>query len=261
MKVLALGLPRTGSTSLAEALRMLGYDGVHHTSRAAFDHPADWEVLDRAADATFSCLPTYTGRPFTRAEWDEIYGPYEACTDAASMFGPELIAAYPDAKVVLVERDYDRWFASVFGSLVPLVWGPMANFSLRYIEPLAGSRGGAATRKMILGLFGAATPDEALQKARWAYDRHGSRIRDALAGQPDRLLVYRMGDGWEPLCRFLGRPVPDADFPWLNEAAALRRIAMDITTRNAAKAGRRLLPWLVGLAAVGAGFWMSTKRH
>jgi hypothetical protein len=37
-----------------------------------------------------------------------------------------------------------------------------------------------------------------------------------------RLLVYRPGDGWEPLCRFLGAPVPAEDFPQLNDTAWYR---------------------------------------
>lgn len=257
MKVLCLGLPRTGSTSIAEALSILGFQGVHHTSKGIYNM-REWDVLDRAADATFPCLPTYTGQPFTRADWDELYGSYEATTDASSMFAPELIRTYPEAKVLLVERDYDKWHRSVFDSLVATVWSPMTNFSLRFIEPLIGFRGGTATRKLILGLFDAATPEEARRNARMVYDRHGRRIREMVP--PEKLLVYRMGDGWEPLCEFLGKDVPDVEFPWLNEAAMLRRIAMEIFVRNSLTAAGVVLPWAAGLGAVVAGVWMVVKR-
>jgi len=41
----------------------------------------------------------------------------------------------------------------------------------------------------------------------------------------DRLLVYDVQPGWEPLCRFLGVDVPvDASFPHLNDAATMRWI-------------------------------------
>ena len=33
---------------------------------------------------------------------------------------------------------------------------------------------------------------------------------------PERLLVYQVGDGWEPLCTFLNIPVPDTEFPRIN---------------------------------------------
>ncbi|CAI6090459.1 unnamed protein product [Clonostachys chloroleuca] len=256
MKVLCLGLPRTGSTSIAEALTILGYQNVHHCSKAAKD---DWRVLNRAADATFACLPGYTGVPFTREEWDELYGPCEATTDAASMFGPQLIAAYPEAKVLLVERNYERWHRSVFGSLFPLVWNPVVNFSVGTLEPLIGSDAGKATRKMILGLFGARTPDEARRNARETYLSHPRRIRELVP--PGQLLEYRLGDGWEPLCEFLGKEVPDVEFPWLNEADMLKRIAWDIVRQNFYQAAWKVLPWVVGLGAVGGGLWTLIQRN
>lgn len=257
MKVLSLGLPRTGSTSMAEALSILGYKNVYHTSKA-INRRRDWEVLDAAADATFPCLPSHTGEPFTKEQWDEIFGASEATTDCASIFGPELIRTYPDAVVILVQRDYQKWYESVFGSLVPTVWNPITNFSVSYIEPLIGSVAGRATRKLILGLFDSKTPEEAQQKARWAFDRHEQRIREA--APPEKLLTYRMGDGWEPLCDFLGKDVPDQDFPWMNEAAMLRRIAWDITVSNAIKAVGVIAPYAVGIGAVAAGTWVWVKR-
>ena len=35
---------------------------------------------------------------------------------------------------------------------------------------------------------------------------------------PERLLVYEVKEGWEPLCRFLGVPVPQTPFPHVNDA-------------------------------------------
>ena len=73
-------------------------------------------------------------------------------------------------------------------------------------------------------------------------------------------MTYRMGDGWEPLCEFLGKDVPDQDFPWMNEAAMLRRIAWDITVSNAIKAVGVIAPYAVGIGAVAAGTWVWVKR-
>ena len=38
----------------------------------------------------------------------------------------------------------------------------------------------------------------------------------------DRLLVFDVKEGWDPLCKFLDVPVPNAPFPWENDAAKLR---------------------------------------
>jgi hypothetical protein len=109
LQVLALGLPRTGTLSMANALRRLGYKNVLHS----LDNLEDEERTragGRAADATFSTLPTYTGEPFTRKDWDSLCGNCEAVTESAALFGPQLVEAYPDAKVVLVIRDFEPWF-------------------------------------------------------------------------------------------------------------------------------------------------------
>jgi hypothetical protein len=33
---------------------------------------------------------------------------------------------------------------------------------------------------------------------------------------PERLLVFEAKDGWQPLCEFLGVPVPDVPYPRVN---------------------------------------------
>jgi hypothetical protein len=40
----------------------------------------------------------------------------------------------------------------------------------------------------------------------------------------DRLLVYQVSEGWEPLCRFLGVPMPDAPFPHVNTTEDFRKM-------------------------------------
>ena len=53
-----------------------------------------------------------------------------------------------------------------------------------------------------------------------ANQRHNAAVREAIA--PDRLLVFEVAEGWEKLCSFLDRPVPEEDFPRLNDSASFR---------------------------------------
>jgi hypothetical protein len=46
------------------------------------------------------------------------------------------------------------------------------------------------------------------------FHRHDEEVRRTIP--KDRLLVYQASEGWEPLCRFLGVPIPDAPFPSVN---------------------------------------------
>jgi len=166
MKVLSLGLAKTGTASLAEAYRILGYQDVHHGLPAVLHSPSDFRVFKRAADATFPTLPTYTGTPFTRRDWDEVFGPCEAVTDIAAFFAPQLVEAYPEAKVVLCERprgDVEAWFRSI-DAVFDMTFGPVASFFIDVVEPIVGSPCGPAARncKQILALpaqFASCSPE------------------------------------------------------------------------------------------------------
>ncbi|EKJ75782.1 hypothetical protein NXS19_008432 [Fusarium pseudograminearum] len=256
MKVLSLGLPRTGSASMAEALTRLGYKNVYHAIQA-IDSPEDWKILERACDASFPNLPSYTGKPFTREEWDELWGHCEGTTDVASIFAPQLIKAYPDAKVILAIRDFEPWFKSVDQSVFYHLWNPIAHFSVNVIEPLVGSVAGRSARKQLLGLFQAQTVDEARANARETWERHHRVIREMVP--EGQLLEYRMGQGWGPVCEFLDKPVPEEEFPWVNEAAELKRVIKEKIKRNIAEAVGVVLPWVGAMAVVGAGVWMMAR--
>ena len=54
------------------------------------------------------------------------------------------------------------------------------------------------------------------------YERHNQAVIDALPA--DRLLVYRTGDGWPPLCEFLGVPVPETPYPQVNSTEDFQRM-------------------------------------
>ena len=45
----------------------------------------------------------------------------------------------------------------------------------------------------------------------------------------DKLLVYKISDGWEPLCQFLDEDVPDCPFPHKNKNASL---VAEVITEN-----------------------------
>ena len=46
------------------------------------------------------------------------------------------------------------------------------------------------------------------------YNLRTQQVREAIP--PERLLVFDVAEGWEPLCRFLNVPVPNTPFPHLN---------------------------------------------
>lgn len=70
----------------------------------------------------------------------------------------------------------------------------------------------------------------------------------------EQLLVMKMKDGWEPLCKFLGKPIPDEPFPWVNDAEEARNIGARIFWRLG-------LTWMglfagIGLTVYGGVKWL-----
>ncbi|KAK2027036.1 hypothetical protein LX32DRAFT_621465 [Colletotrichum zoysiae] len=254
-KVLSLGMTRTGSASITQALTILGYKNVHHGIQA-IGNPKDWEVFSRACDAFYPTLPTYNGKPFGRSDWDQVFGQCEGVTDMASFFAVPLVHAYPDAKVVLVERDVESWYASmeaIFGT----TWGWRADLIIDVFGRLMGLTGGLTIRKIMLGFYEARDAGEMRAKARDRYRRHYAEVRAAVAG--DRLLDYDVKEGWEPLCAFLGKPVPDVPFPQANKrkehVARVRAKQNMFLKAMGKKMLRMVVPWVLGSSAVAVGMW------
>ena len=42
----------------------------------------------------------------------------------------------------------------------------------------------------------------------------------------DKLLVFEVKEGWNPLCKFLGVPVPDTPFPNVNDTKSIQKKIM-----------------------------------
>jgi hypothetical protein len=171
-----------------------------------------------------------------------------ALTDAPlNLFVTELAEIYPEAKVVLVERDPNNWWRSVmvlfnYGNnpLLPILAFPVPG--LRWFPYIfqhwkregerlckeAGRPLGPGKYRPVVWCIGTRLvhADGSLLD----YIReHSRRVKASIP--KDRLLVMKLGDGWEPLCKFLGKPVPENEpFPRLNDAEYADKMAVSILT-------------------------------
>ena len=220
LKVIHAGFFRTGTNSLATAYQILGFKAFHGLLRPVSTIP--WQTIERAAEATWPDIPGAPPRPpFTRADWDELWGQhYDVVTDISAPFTLELIKAYPEAKVVIVQRDFETWWPSFKEILLDKVMGrdsdpPWVAAMALLLQRLTMCRiSFDVMRKICLGFFGAQTKAECQANARLAYQRYHEDIRRLVP--EERRLEYRLGDGWGPLCEFLGVEVPDVEFPRKN---------------------------------------------
>jgi hypothetical protein len=201
LQLIGAGLGRTGTLSLKAALERIGYGPCYHMI----------EVLTAPARASHWLEPA----PSASHDWEAIFRGYRATVDwPAAAFWRELAERHPGAKVVLTVRDAERWHESVMNTIYPVMrQGPPAQ------APELVHR----FHRMVVGLILERTFDGRLHDrahAKRVFEQHNQAVVDTIPAE--RLLVYRAGDGWEPLCRFLGVPVPDEDFPHLNDTAWYR---------------------------------------
>lgn len=202
MEVLALGVGRTGlaisfllidaakrsgTDSIRVALKMLGYDDCYHGYSCLHENPPDNELWLEAADAKFRGK----GKPYTKEQWDSLLGDCAGVSDLPCVaFAPELIATYPDAKVVLTlpPKGYDGWYRSCEKTI-------MAMKEDRTRDAWAWFNHEAwLTRHTFWRIFDDFYEGDFRQNARRIYDEHYARVRELVP--PGQLLEYSVTEGW-----------------------------------------------------------------
>ena len=124
--------------------------------------------------------------------------------DAVTIFFKELDARHPGSKFIFLEREKEDWIEACrqFPNLKP------------DYDPVPSS---VEIRQK---LYRSIPFDEAIY--RQVHDDVIADVRAHFRDRPDDLLFMNViaGDGWEKLCPFLGKPVPDQPFPKKNTAKA-----------------------------------------
>jgi hypothetical protein len=214
LKVIGAGYPRTGTSSLKLALEQLGLGPCHHMREIIMD-PRSAAPWVEAAD----------GRP----DWERIFDGYQSCTDAPGCtFWRELADHYPEAKVLLSVRDPDEWFDSTQATV----------FSDQMLGSPSKSPLGEFFEKCVTTEFAEHIHDRDFMLAQ--FER---RKQEVMAAFPtERLLVFDVREGWEPLCAWLGVPVPDTAFPHSNsreEMMQIRQALGDLNVEQMAEFARK----------------------
>jgi hypothetical protein len=197
LQVVGAGLGRTGTHSLKLALEQLLGGPCYHMIEV-FGHP---EHIPLWRDAALGSMP----------DWDALFDGYVASVDwPGAAFWPELSAKDPDAVVLLSVRDSaEAWWRSANATIFEAIQkGAVAQEMAEWHEMIDA---------MLTG-FNGDWRQEGPAKA--AYEAHNAAVRAAVPAS--RLVDYRAGDGWEPLCKALGVPVPDGPFPHVNSTEDFR---------------------------------------
>jgi hypothetical protein len=212
MKVIGVGLGRTGTNSLKEAIEYLGFGPCYHM----FDIVEQPGRIRRWQDAA-------DGRS---VDWDHIFAGYESVMDfPAAVFWREIVGHYPAAKVILTVRDPDRWYDSaaktIFSKAIAAerrgLPGRIAFRALTRLSPDFGAFTRMVTATVLQRMFGGTVSDRG--HAIDVFNRHIKEVIGEVSAE--RLLVYDVAQGWAPLCAFLDVPEPvGRPFPRGNDLAS-----------------------------------------
>ncbi|MEM1159635.1 MAG: sulfotransferase family protein [Pseudomonadota bacterium] len=196
LKVIGAGFGRTGTESMKRALEILGLGPCHHM----------YEVLeDLDQYRLWQSVPDDPA-----PDWDRIYAGYGAAVDWPTVFyWRELAAHFPEAKILLTLRDPDSWLRSFQNTIQTSLLKRRAS---GYTQ-IMGYR--LIAERTFGGRFD--DPDH----CRAVYQAHNAAV---LAEAPaERLIVYELGTGWQPLCVGLGLPIPDVPYPRGNDTTGFHQ--------------------------------------
>jgi hypothetical protein len=196
LEVIGPGFGRTGTNSLKLALEHLGFGPCHHMFEVR-DNPAQLPHWERAARGE-------------TMDWDSVFDGYRSQVDwPGARYWRELAQYYPKARVVLSVRDPDQWHDSVKATIMPFI-GARGKHPSPHVNAIAEM----GHKTVNVDVFDDRLED--CEHAKRVFKKHIDDVRSAIA--PDRLLVFDLRDGWDPLCEFLGTAKPDIPFPKTNSS-------------------------------------------
>ena len=194
-KVFGIGLSRTGTTSLTQALQLLGYQAIHF--------PRD--DVTRAEVYRFFASPSASLSLALLQQADALTDTPVCCLYKA------LDQAYPGSKFILTVREKQAWLASYQGHWrrYPFLFSERPDGFLAHYSHFLNER-----------LYGTQSADPEILSA--AYDRYTAEVFEYFRDRPEDLLILDIssGQGWNELAPFLERAIPQIPFPWENRGLA-----------------------------------------
>ena len=222
LQIIGTGLGRTGTHTLKLALEQLGFGKCYHMMEL-FQHPEGLVYFERAERGE-------------DVDWDTLFTGYASAVDyPVARYYKQVIAKYPQAKIIHTVRDAESWYQSAMNTIF---WAtkPSAGRMLSLMLKLPFS---STLRKRfpILKYDGRLVDREFgkdLKNKQAVIKRYNEINTETLNFIPkDRSLVYDVKTGWEPLCNFLNVPVPSTPFPRSNVRDEFRMRVAEISAGKA----------------------------
>ena len=191
LQVIGSGFGRTGTMTMKQVLEKLGFGPCHHMI----------EIIENPQQ-----LPLWKGvAAGGEIDWKAVFAGYRSQVDwPGAHVWEQTAAAFPDAKVIHTERPEEAWWNS-FNGTIGKFFRVLDELD---VPPHMMDQFTFMRDWLMKGTFTDFTDRDAVIAG---YREHNRKVRETIP--PERLLVFSVADGWEPLCEFLGVPVPGEPFP------------------------------------------------
>jgi hypothetical protein len=242
IQVICAGLGRTGTLSLTEALKVLGYKPYHFVD---LKHAEQWAALSRGEMDVDQIINLIASGGYTAVLENPTCDIYL-----------DILRQYPEAKVILSVRDtpqkFETSWKTLFDTMVLTEQGFRWTFPsffgwIPLFRNLKETRYMMGTTHLRLAR-GELTHGWRSKPEGWLgeqYAKHNQHVKEHVPS--DQLLVLNVKEGWKPLCDFLGCEIPDGPFPHstINDAKALKQLRRHFLIA--------IYSWIPLLVSVGAG--------
>lgn len=222
IKIIGAGFPRTGTNTLKASLETLGFSKTYHMKELLV-HPENlhyWLTLEQTGTT----------------DWDALYDGFQATVDfPAYPWYKEHLKRYPDARVILTVRPFEKWYASIESTIwkagpqtLPQKLAMMSkllfNSRLRKVIKCVKFAKRMIFQVELQGKF----EDKAFAKK--VFNDHIDKVKATVPA--NKLLIYDVSEGWGPLCKFLGVPEPTEALPHLNKKENFREMLGQLMKGN-----------------------------
>lgn len=216
--VIGAGFGRTGTSSFKKALDILWYGPTYHMFEVLQkSHAKQWLKFAQDPSDLMLLNSVLAGSGYN-----------SSCDFPSAVFWKEQLELYPNAKVILTVRDAEKWHQSCMDTIFHFQYDhPASNFGLKVIAslglPIPGMR--SMTDAIIRNktFHGDWSKENVIR----CFNAHNQHVIDVCP--KEKLLVFEVSQGWEPLCQFLGVPVPKEPFPHVNDTKEFQKMVHALT--------------------------------
>ena len=199
--VIGVGLGRTGTRSLKQALDILGFKTYH-------GFMVFYPELDlNAVNFYINAVKLKLDNKENEINFDEMFKGFNAGLDInIATFYKELYKRNPDVKVILTIRELDSWYNSFFKTLYT---SDIENRNFEGFEKVCEMFDLLYYNTLFQGKF---------ENKEFTIKIHLDHIEEVKKTIPKKnLLIFDVKQGWEPLCKFFDVEIPNIEFPKSND--------------------------------------------